>query len=122
MQATCLDFSLALESDGSNKAARMAMMAITTSSSIKVNALERLRLIRNLLSPRTRRRHNRLGYGLFAKSLAINFLYDRQWIGDRGDVVGNLRVFDAVATPQETAVDALVNAALQEIAHQRRRR
>src|ERR1041384_5047101 len=99
MQATCLDFSLALESAGSNMAASTAMMAITTSSSIKVNAVKRLRLIRNLLSPCTSRSHSSLGYDFFTKSLAINSLEHRQRIGNRGDVVGDLRVFHAVAAP-----------------------
>src|SRR5712691_11515975 len=42
MQAVRLAFSLARDKAGSNSAARMAMMAMTTRSSINVNALQRL--------------------------------------------------------------------------------
>src|ERR1051326_2952523 len=38
MQAICLALALALASAGNNRPARMAMMAITTSSSIRVKA------------------------------------------------------------------------------------
>ena len=39
MQEICLAFHLALDSAGSNSDARMAMIAMTTKSSISVNAL-----------------------------------------------------------------------------------
>jgi hypothetical protein len=38
MQAVCLAFDLALDSAGRSMAARIAMIAMTTSNSIKVNA------------------------------------------------------------------------------------
>src|SRR6185436_19146974 len=48
-QATRLPFSFALEMAGNNMEARMVMMAITTSNSIKVNAVVPFRLANRLM-------------------------------------------------------------------------